>query len=205
MLSAWQFSAPVLHAICRLLQQQLDTTQDIHLPAQPYPCMHNNTHACTTIHIPYARLYQCYNINMNTFSAAQSVDLHGKQACLRLRVSMQECPETLALMHTSWIVHLRNLRCMWSIWPDIGRKASREGPIKTMRKKKSDCLLRVTTGACVPGNSSPGLPVKFLIEDLQLLLGFGQWQSPLNGFCQLQAVPPADAGLGLVIITAPII
>ncbi len=48
-------------------------------------------------------------------------------------------------------------------------------------------------------------PVKLLVKDFQLLLGLGQWQGPLDGFCQLQAVPATDAGLGLVVIPPTVI
>lgn len=48
-------------------------------------------------------------------------------------------------------------------------------------------------------------PVKLLIKDLELLLGLGEGQGPLQGFCQLEAVPAADAGLRLVVVPPAVI
>lgn len=48
-------------------------------------------------------------------------------------------------------------------------------------------------------------PVKLLVKDFQLLLGLRQWQNPLDGFCQLEAVPAADARLRLVVVPATVI
>lgn len=95
---------------------------------------------------------------------------------------------------------------MSHIRTDIGKKALQGAHQQNNERGRTEKYLPLgaTTGACVP-RSTLDLPVKLLIKDLQLLLGFGQWQSPLNGFCELQAVPSADTGLGLVVITAPII
>ena len=124
---------------------------------------------------------------------------------------MQKCPEKATPVRTSCAFKPQAER---GVKPEVHVVCPGRHGLDTVAKcqqnmneeENTECMpLGSTTGACVPRSSPCRLPVKLLIKDLQLLLGFGQRQSPLYGFCQLEAVPSADAGLGLVVIPAAII